>query len=742
MRPTDSNDPSGPWLVEAALARPHAVLWLAAGLAVLALLFSTQVAIDTDPQNMLPVDHEVRVRNAELRDAFGAHEMLVVGVVDLDGVATPPVVRAVEALRDQIETFDGVVADEVVSLSTAALAPPNLEPPEAVDQLIADVKAHPLLAGHVLSEDESTAAIFVPLTDKSYASTVAELTEQAIADSAVLAPRETYVAGLPLAEQAFGNQMFLQMAVFAPLAGLLIFALMWWFFRQTVLVMTAMAVAMLSVIWTMGALIGSGNTLHIMSSMIPIFLMPVAILDSVHVLSEFHDRYADLGDRAQTLRAVYRDLARPLAYTSVTTAVGFASLALAPIPPIQVFGAFVALGVAAAWLLTMGLIPAVVVLLPDTWLSPPPAESHDGFSGALRQLGTLASTHRLPVRAAFVGLALLAVPAILNLQVNDNPVNWFLPDSDVRQATEALNERLPGTFGANLLLEADTPDGLVAPAVVELVGKLEQRWARTHIVGSTASYADLLSGASAAENRSQLRAASGNPLLGTLITEDHHRANLRLQLADGDNQAMAAVVAATEDFFDKNPLPAGITATWAGETYLNLVWQENMVQGMLSAFAATLGVVLLLMVLLLRSVPWALLSVIPVAWTVLVVYGVLGAWGKDYDMPIAVLSTLVLGIGVDFAIHFVTRFRQLLDELGDRQAALQAFFEEPARALTRNALVIAVGFTPLLLASLVPYRVVGALLASIIALGWLATLVLLPATVGGPATRQRIPANP
>jgi predicted RND superfamily exporter protein len=135
------------------------------------------------------------------------------------------------------------------------------------------------------------------------------------------------------------------------------------------------------------------------------------------------------------------------------------------------------------------------------------------------------------------------------------------------------------------------------------------------------------------------------------------------------------------------------------------------------------------MVALFRSVRWALLSVLPVLWTVLVVYGALGLVGKDYDMPIAVLSTLVLGIGVDFAIHFVQRFREYDDEFGDRAATLRAFFEEPARALTRNALVIAIGFTPLFLSSLVPYLVVGAFLSLIIILSWLATLLMLPAIV-------------
>jgi hypothetical protein len=128
--------------------------------------------------------------------------------------------------------------------------------------------------------------------------------------------------------------------------------------------------------------------------------------------------------------------------------------------------------------------------------------------------------------------------------------------------------------------------------------------------------------------------------------------------------------------------------------------------------------------------------------TILFVYGVIGYSGKDYDMPIAVLSTLVLGIGIDFAIHFIARYRELAKETPTTRAALSRVFEEPARALTRNALIIAIGFVPLFFASLVPYIVVGALLASIMLLSWLATLLLLPAAITVFRREERRAADP
>jgi predicted RND superfamily exporter protein len=94
-----------------------------------------------------------------------------------------------------------------------------------------------------------------------------------------------------------------------------------------------------------------------------------------------------------------------------------------------------------------------------------------------------------------------------------------------------------------------------------------------------------------------------------------------------------------------------------------------------------------------------------------------------------VLSSLTLGLAVDFAIHFLERARATQTKTGSWIKTITAMFEEPARAISRNVIVIAIGFTPLLLAPLVPYKTVGVFLASIMAISGLATMLILPALI-------------
>jgi predicted RND superfamily exporter protein len=186
---------------------------------------------------------------------------------------------------------------------------------------------------------------------------------------------------------------------------------------------------------------------------------------------------------------------------------------------------------------------------------------------------------------------------------------------------------------------------------------------------------------------------------------------------------------AVDRFMADNPPPVPMKHQWAGLTYLNVVWQNKMVSGMLKSFLSSFAVVFVMMAFLFRSPLWGLLAMVPLSVTIAAIYGIIGLAGKDYDMPVAILSSLTLGLAVDFAIHFLERSRMAFKRAGSWKEAIKEMFEEPARAISRNIIVIAVGFTPLLAAPLVPYQTVGIFLASIMAISGIATMLILPALI-------------
>ena len=795
--------------------------------------------IDTDPENMLPADEPIRVFHNEMKERFALHDFIVVGVVNdarPEGIFTPESLRDIHTLaglaqetnwQDDAGSPHGVVRVDVIAPSLVdnieqdGLGAVRFEwlmkdPPATAAQALAvgeKARRIPLYDNTLVSEDGTSIALYLPIYEKSDSYRVAQILRAQIA---TLSSGDTYyITGLPVAQDQFGIEMFIQMAISAPMAMLLIFALMWYFFRHMQLIVAPLLVAMASVMLTMGLLIVSGNTVHIMSSMIPIFIMPIAVLDAVHVLSEFHDRYRRLWDPYETLRQVMVTLWKPMLFTSLTTAVGFASLALADIPPVQVFGLFVAIGVMLAWLMTMILVPAYIMSMSRESLAKFGSDHENNQLGkVLPRLG--AASYRSARAILLATLALYAVGAygITQIHVNDNPVKWFEPNHSIRVADRALNEAFGGTYMAYIALDAGeaepvnvteadlasltpavreslTPilaQGLEAlrqtaqsrreaatadedfyawddallvldraaqsnevfkqPEVLRWMSALQEHLQKTGHVGKSNGLPEIVKtvhrelqlGEDSAYRIPDTRDAVAQTLitfqsshrpndLWHFVTNDYRSASLWLQLKSGDNTDMQSVVDSVKGFVARNPPPVALNHEWFGLTYINVVWQQKMVYGMLMAFASSFIVVLLMLTFLFRSLLWGLMAMVPLTMSIGLVYGLLGFIGKDYDMPIAVLSSLSLGLAIDYAIHFISRSREIRARHPDWRSALDEVFGEPARAIFRNVIVVGVGFMPLLLAPLTPYQTVGMFISLILFISGVASLVILPALI-------------
>ena len=938
------------------------------------------VMFDNDPENMLADDEPIRVFHNQVKARYNLYEFVIVGIVNEvheDGVFNVETLSRIDTLTNELislqqndaglptvlrdgerwspalestsawqRTMAGVFGNDVHDLfaedgSSAIIAAEIISPsvvdnikqadhgqlaieflmeeaPTTREQALVighDALNNPLYRGTLVAEDGKAIAIYLPLIAKTYSYNVAnlveKLTEHWDGDDQV------FITGQPVAQDTFGVEMLVQMASSAPMAGLAIFILLFLFFRRVSLIIAPMLVAIISVVVTMGLLIGLGYKVHIMSSMIAIFLMPISVADSVHVLSEFFDTYHKFRDKAKTIKHVVGHLFMPMLYTTLTTMAGFAALATTPIPPVQIFGLHVAFGVGLAWLLTMTLVPAYIMIFV-------PAKDLDSVchvaevdagetiapSRMLRMLHWIGSFSYLKWRlilALTLGVVAISAFGISKIKVNDNPIKWFTENHRIRVADRVLNSHFSGTYTAYLTLRADKSDGELAaaeldqlrataakrfgvimpdasqgfiatidaartkmrsrndfgapeffrelsaaaatldrkvlggwndlgdeinyldpsgltynsliralagfgdtvtrqmfigrmsehsgligedlqntaldivdeftalsfsdfvvtmraqadapafkkPEVLAYIADFQAYMADLPNLGKSSSAVDALMKANYELNFDASESAERNDVfysvppttsavtqvfiqlegmkkkdsLFHLITKDYNELNIWVQLQSGDNTDMQLVVDAVDTWMEANPAPVTLHRGWAGLTYINVVWQEKMVAGMLKSLMGSFVVVLIMMMVLFRSVLYGFLAIIPLTVTITFIYGIIGLIGKDYDMPVAILSSLTLGLSVDFAIHFLQRSRELSAKYGSWRLAIPHMFEEPAMAISRNAIIISIGFTPLLFAPLVPYKTVGFFLATIMAVSWLSTLFILAALI-------------
>lgn len=751
--------------------------WTIAVILAVTLLLGSQlrkIQIDTDPENMLDPGTPARAELNRIEERFGIKDIMVLGLERRKGdLFTQQGLNAVFEITNRIRelpgidlgekfqslnTIDHVALDDEGTMVVRAFLFRPLDSDGAAAAILDQVNSNRILKDKLASSDGRSVAIYIPINSKDDAASLHDRilgagNDPGIVESVAPGMFTAHLAGVPVAQSVFGRDMFRQMAVLAPLAGLVIFVGLWLMFKKINLILAPMGVALMGVVWTMGLLVGTGHPVHIMSSMAPVFLMVIGVGDGIHLLSQYYDTRPQYASRREAVMGMMDELFKPVMFTSITTALGFASLATVDIPPVRVFGIFVAFGVMAEWLLTMTLIPALMMLGRDMAVGEVVAfEEHEEKSRINRWLHRMGEVvMNRPGRVLLASALIVAAGAagLLRLEVNDNPVKWFKASSPIREANAVLNEQFGGTYLAYIEADAGARDAIKKPENLQYIQRLQEALEASPLVGKTTSLADVVrrvnrvivddqpesenlpndAGMVAELLFAYQSSGAGPDSLDNLTTPDFSAANIWLQMKSGDNKDMAEIESLFNRYVAGHAPPPGLQLTLSGPNHLNMVWQQIMVHGMFQSLIGSMLVVWIMLMIQFRSFYWGSIGMLPLSLTILLSYGMLGWMGRSYDMPVAVLSALTLGMAVDFAIHFIQRYRDHLAEGHGWREAVRFVLGEPSRAILRNAVILLTGFSVMFLANLVPYITVGFFMSAIMLLSSFVTIVLIPALI-------------
>lgn len=753
-------------LVEFSIRRPKLVIWATVALVALFLTQFPKIRTDTNPKHMLPDTSDVRVWNDEVDKTFALYEdTIVVGVKNDAGVLNRETLSRIARITDGILALQGVASRDVNGFTTITnvtaqdgtlkVGPLMPTAPKTDTEVVALRQAlfgNPLFVNRIISQDGKTTAIYVPLEKGANGAVIADKIREIVATEK--GPERYYVAGDPVARDTFGAEMFKLMGIFSPIAGMIMFVSIQLMFRNLSLSFTMMGVAMAAIILSMGLLIGVGLPVHIMSSMAPVFLMAIAT-DSIHIFNEFYFRYREKRDKLTAIRETMQAVSRPVRYTALATAAAFAVLLFMNIVPVQVFGGLIAFGTVVLRLFSFSLIPAILTFVKEEKISKA-AENEsvelDRTAHLLRRIAEVGATR--PLATALVGLAFLvvAVAGTSKIHVNNNLVAWFKESSEIRIADTAMNQALGGTSLGYLVVQAKEPEFMKQPQAMRWLEGLQRHLETTPTVGKTFSVVDYVKRINRVlhdddpkfDTVPETKDAVGQYLflfsmsakpadLDNVVDPTFQKANVWVQLKTWDAQAMRQVIDAAAAYQEAHPIK--VTVKPAGIAWFNLVWNDEVLGDLVLGFALALAVVFVILTLNFRSAKWALVSYMPLLFTILLIYGVVGFAGKDFDMPLSVMSTLSLGMAVDFSIHFISRLRQRLVETGGStgeaavREALLWTAARPGKGILRNALLFAAAFSVMLAAPLTPYIAVGAFIVSMMLLSALFTILYLPALV-------------
>ncbi len=434
--------------------------------------------------------------------------------------------------------------------------------------------------------------------------------------------------------------------------------------------------ALLGSIWTFGVIFGLGIQVDLLTILVPIFVIVMGSADGLHFVTHFQEEVARTADPRERVASTLRQIGVPMILTTISTAAGFLSLLAADVRPIQQLGLFTAVGIGFAGLISFFFLPA---LLLEADVQPTASRAVLGPK-VLRLLRWLAA--RRVVAAALVVL-LIAFSAVFipKLDVNSDQLYMFRPDHPIRQDFSRIEEALGGATPMMGEFTFDPADGAAGLERIRATSRELEALPGVRRVFSLADLAERLE-ETAPERLDALLSGDFRTPLGKMVSED----GLRFVLFPGafETEDLEGWVA----FADEHDEVRTITG-------LPILWDSiarSVLRAQVRSLAAAFVMVVLMLAIAYRRVRETLISLLPLVLTIATLLGFLAASGTHLTMVSATISAIVLGVGIDYAIHFIAALDHARP---DGPGWVMRAIDKAGRPIMANALGIAIGMTAL-----------------------------------------------
>jgi len=372
-------------------------------------------------------------------------------------------------------------------------------------------------------------------------------------------------------------------------------------------------------------------------------------------------------------------------------------------------------------------------------------------AAALRFLIGRASPRRVAVCALVIAAGCVAL-AIWRLRVDDSWIRNLPAKSDIVQGDRFFNEKMAGTTALELMVDATRVGWFSSVEGISALGSLEWVLARVSHVGAVNSlFNDVvrtnssLAGLNYAAYRAALRSGrlplrdvdieralevlshSTQAPIRERVNDEHRWTRVTIFIRDADYNRIENVLRAAERETSNQGLGHKIVPF--GDGWISYLTVRLLVEGQASSIALALVIDLILISILLGSVRMGLIAVLPVAFSLLLVLAALALAGTPLGIANSMFAGIALGIGLDFAIHLTTAYRQRLSQGMPASEALRSTLGVTGPAVCVSAASITAGFSVLMLSEIAPNLQLGVMICLCLVTCAVTTLLLIPSLI-------------
>ena len=684
-----SDHPLRSWFIKQSLDFPVRTIIFS----LLITLFTASGArffiIDDDMLKILPKDLDSRVSWDLIQDEFGSTEVIFVAFGKEGKSIFNP--GAMATLWDLTKALEGTnQVEEVISISSATRMDNNdgfmeiddLQPErnlnqEEVDKIQGYLDKNPTIKKRFISEDNQ----YFLVTIQPYESGALNTFRDSITtiSSPILNDYEIHYGGQAYLTGTMPELIRDDVVGLARIGVLIMTVILLANLRSIAGVTMVLMLIGLSLIAMIGVqgwvyhLTGSDRFLFTLANTsMPIILLTIANSDGVHVISKFFKELRVKEDSRKALASTMDSLLIPIFLTTITTIAAFATMTVSPIEPLFGYGIIIGAGIAWAWFLSSLLLPAVISL--KKWDNNSIAiRRRSIFENIIKKLGKVVLTHPKYVFTVGVAFVIIGCTGLSKIIVDVNMVNFFEPGTEIRDSMDFLDEKMAGTVDIRVRAEGDMKN----PEILSSMRKLQNIMEEDEKVSTSFSIANVV--------EQMHRTVMDDDPSYEVIPDDQDKVNnlFTMYSMSGDPDDFSSMVdyeykiglitafskvMSTIEIFDyvekmnqevMSLEASGLDLEFTGMIVILRDLVDMIVSSSILNIVFSLIIIGIIASIFFKRILWGLLAVVPLFSAVIINFGFMGYFGIELSHVTALLSSIIIGVGVDFSIHYISQFRRL-----------------------------------------------------------------------------------
>ncbi|MDZ4147986.1 MAG: MMPL family transporter [Flavobacteriaceae bacterium] len=717
---------------------------------VLSLFAIPQLKVNATVDDYVPSSIKNKVYLKRLDSIFGGNKMIMI-MLQKEDVVNAATLNRLKALATDLGKIKGI--DRVISpfdaqdtsfedgiMSVHPFFEHIPDDPVGYDSLKKRIVANNLTS-RFFSEDFSLVS-FVLIKNTKTPDKIIEDIKAVIKKHP--GAEEVLIGGMPFIGYSIAGNIQSDLMVLLPVAMILMLGMLYFSFKEWKGVFMPFVIVAMSIILSFGVMAFLGWQISLFSILMPIMIIAIGNDYSIHLIARYQElaRDNEALSMKQICKQIYKDLNRPILITGLTTIGGVLGLLTHTMIPAAQLGVLTAIGISFALVLSLWFLPAILSYFKPKHVSKNHAQTNKSLiNRVLNLFGRWITVYPKQLVLISALVTAISVVGIFFLKVDTNIESYFSGKSDVGRSTKLINEKLGGSKFISILFSGD----VLSPDVLKRMEYYEKEILKDPAVGHVSSpvtmikelskgfykpdeegYNQIPDNADEIYQLLEVFSLGGNEdAISQFMDYNFENARLMISLKDGSNSAIKHLLK-TINALTKDDPNVQFTAG-AGLNEIELA--DMVVYGQIKSLAFAMAVIFILLSLVFRSPKAGLLSSLPLTVAILVLFGLMGLLGIAVDIATALTSSIMIGVGVDYTIHFLWRFKEERAKGFSHKEAVLVTLATSGRGIVINALSVIIGFLPLVLSSFTPLKFFGALVVISITTCLISSLLIVPAIV-------------